>query len=45
MEYVPRDGASRFVFTWKEAGSGTLTQLNENAQGSVYNTTFTRLDG
>lgn len=50
LEYVPNPGAARFIFSWKDAGSGSLTLLWENGGGpdrgkSSYNTLITRLDG
>jgi hypothetical protein len=51
LEYVPRDGASKFMYTWNDANSGRLTMMNEGLGGGPqkgspsYNTTFTRLDG
>lgn len=50
LEYVPKDGAARFMFSWKDANSGSLTQMPEHKAGSgkggkPYNTQFTRLDG
>jgi hypothetical protein len=49
LEYVPRDSASRFIYSWSDANSGHLTMLNESQVGSKgnasYNAPFTRLDG
>jgi hypothetical protein len=46
LEYVPRDGAARYVFSWNDARSGSLSQLSEgHAARPAYNTSFTRLDG
>ena len=56
LEYVPRDGAMRFLFDWKDANSGSLTQMPGDRAGmggsggggkggKPYNTQFTRLDG
>jgi hypothetical protein len=49
LEYVPRDGAARFMFDWSDANSGSLSQILESGKGgkknAAYNTRFSRLDG
>ena len=49
LEYVPRDGAAKFIFTWKDATGGSMAQLSDGTTGGQdnrpYSTTFTRLDG
>ena len=49
LEYVPRDGASRFMFDWSDANSGSLSQLFESKvrgkSSPPYNAGFSRLDG
>jgi hypothetical protein len=49
LEFVPRDGAAKHIFTWKDASGGSMAQLSDGTSGGQdnrpYSTTFTRLDG
>ena len=42
LEFVPRDGAARFVLSWSDDNSGSFTMMNDR---KAYNSRFTRLDG
>ncbi len=49
LEFVPRDGAERTMFDWRDANSGSFSTLNEQVGGQNKGVTsglrFTRLDG
>ena len=47
IEFVPRDQASRFIFKWTDANSGTISYTKDSGTGGGLGATehFTRLDG
>jgi hypothetical protein len=46
LEFVPRANAAKFVFHWRNANSGSLTQFSEGTGNRApYSADFTRLDG
>lgn len=49
LEFVPRDGADRSMFGWRDANSGTFSALNDQSTGGNKSlgsgVRFMRLDG
>jgi uncharacterized caspase-like protein len=47
LEFVPMQGASRFIFRWSDADSGSLTQSTASRQNALklHEDRFRRLDG
>ena len=48
LEYVPRAGSSRWIFEWRDAGTGTFSMMNDQqvgGRGWAHSSRLTRLDG